>query len=78
MRRFAQRAVVAAGGMLTLIMSPIDDADVLAQAHAGGPECVVNAVDQCRQQADLARAPHLQISCQPARLGAFCSKRWVR
>ena len=81
MRKFAQRAVIVGAGMLT-IMSAVDDADSAARAHADGPGCVVEAADQCPQLADAprpdpARAPHLEIFCQPARIGAFCSRRWV-
>jgi hypothetical protein len=54
----------------------------LPEARAVGPECT-DAVAQCPQQAnaskpDLAPQRHLEISCQPARIGAFCTRRWAR
>jgi hypothetical protein len=87
MRKLAQRAVIAAASVLT-IMSAVGVADLLGQAHAD-PQCVAGAADRCPPQADPPRAdppeadpprrPHIQIFCQPggALWGAFCRQQIV-
>jgi hypothetical protein len=75
---FARLVAIAAMGMLVIIGST----DALPPANAGGPECVADAAVQCADQAqavqpDRHAGKHLTISCQPARIGAFCTKRWV-
>ena len=78
MQTFARRAAIVAMGMLAIIGS----ADALPRASAGGPECVAVAAVECADQAQAVQpdphaGKHLTISCQPARIGAFCTKRWV-
>jgi hypothetical protein len=87
MRKLAQRAVIAAASVLT-IMSAVGGADLLGQAHAD-PQCVANAAGACPPQADPPQADppradpphrsHIQIYCQPggAMWGAFCRQQWV-
>jgi hypothetical protein len=87
MRKLAQRAVIAAASVLT-IMSAVGGADLLGQAHAD-PQCVANAADACPPQAhppqadppraDPPHRSHIQIYCQPggAKWGAFCRLQWV-
>jgi len=65
-------------GMLAIIGS----IDASPEADAVGPDCVAEVAVQCAEQAQAVQpdphaGKHLTISCQPARIGAFCTKRWV-
>ena len=80
MRRLGLRAVIAGASVLT-IMSAVDAADLLGQAHADDPQCVANAADPCPQadppQGDppRARPPQLSRVCTgggPKTGGAHC------
>jgi hypothetical protein len=87
MRKLAQRAVIAAASVLT-IMSAVGGAELMGQAHAD-PQCVANAADACPPQADPPQADppradppdrsHIRVYCQPggAKWGAFCRQQWV-
>jgi hypothetical protein len=87
MRKLAQRAVIAGASVLA-IMSAVGGADLLGQAHANEPQCVANATDPCRPQADPLQAdpppadpphpPRIQVYCQPVgpKSGVFCY-RWI-
>jgi len=83
MVRLAQRAVLAAAGMLAII-SGVGGADLLGQAHADEPDCVANMTDPCLQHEDLPNPDppprsHIRVTCQPggSKWGAFCVQRWV-
>jgi hypothetical protein len=76
MRKLAQRAVIAAASVLT-IMSVAGGADLLGQAHADDPHCAANATDPCQPQADPPQAdpPQLRTVCTgggPKTGGAHC------
>jgi hypothetical protein len=81
MRKLAQRAVIAAASVLT-IMSAVGGAELMGQAHAD-PQCVANAADACPPQADPPQADppradppdrsHIRVYCQP---GGLRPRRW--
>jgi hypothetical protein len=50
MRKLGLRAVIAGASVLT-IMSAVDGADLLGQAHAD-PRCATSGADPCQPQAD--------------------------
>jgi hypothetical protein len=60
MRKLGLRAVIADASVLT-IMSAVDGADLLGQAHAH-PRCATSGADPCQAQADpppqRIRPPH--------------------
>jgi hypothetical protein len=75
MRKVGLRAVIAGASVLT-IMSAVDGADMLGQAHAD-PQCATSGADPCLQQADPPRAdpPQLRTVCTgggPKTGGAQC------
>jgi hypothetical protein len=78
MRELAQRALIAGVGTLA-IMSTVGGADLLGQAQADDPPCVVNATDACPRLADAPqpgapRPPRAWLRCQPGgpHGGALC------
>jgi hypothetical protein len=83
MRRLTRRALIASAGAV-LLLSGVDGADVMGQAHAD-PLCAANMRDPCQQQVDQQQAevPHpappprhrIWVSCAPAALGAHCMQR---
>ena len=77
METFTRRVIVALGTLV--ILGSLGDSP---EADAVGPDCVAEAAVQCAEQAQAVQpdphaGKHLTISCQPARIGAFCTKRWV-
>ena len=79
-RRLAQWAVIAAAGLLA-IMSGVDGAGLVGQAHADDPPCVVSGPDSCPDQANLVKTNpppprRYQKVCQPAGMaGVHCILR---
>jgi hypothetical protein len=70
MRKLGLRAVIAGASVLT-IMSAVDGADLLGQAHAD-PRCATGGADPCQPQAD----PPLQADPPPAhrpQMGTVCT-----
>ena len=75
MRKLAQLAVIVAASVLT-IMSAVDVADLLVQAHAD-PLCAAGGADPCQARADPPQAdpPLLRTVCTgggPKTGGAHC------
>lgn len=82
------RCVLIAGTGVVVILSGVDGADVMGQAHADEPQCIANATAPCpqqvdKQQADLPKAgplrPRTRVFCQPAgpMAGTHCFQRLV-
>lgn len=86
MRKLTRRALIAGTGVLVML-SGVDGADVMGQAHADDPICGANAVEPCQQQVDQQQAElpnpappprrKVWVSCAPAALGAHCTQRSV-
>jgi hypothetical protein len=63
------------------IIGGVGGADLLAQAHADNPDCVVNGTNQCPEHANLVNVNpppqrHVQTFCQPAGMaGQHCFQR---
>ena len=81
--------IADAGALVTA--SAVGGAELLGQAPANNPPCVVDPTNPCpplvedsanwpsRPQPEISSTPRTQIICQPAgpRWGAFCSRRIV-
>ncbi len=84
MRRVTRRALIAGAGVLVML-SGVDGADVMGQAHADEPFCTPNAAEPCQRQVDQQQAEvpspappprhRIWVSCAPAALGAHCMQR---
>jgi hypothetical protein len=69
-RKLAQRAVIAGASALVLA-GAVGGGDLLAQAHAQGPQCVTNPTVQCAPPApESANTPNQPGQQSPPRV--FC------
>jgi hypothetical protein len=86
MRKLMQRALIAGASVLA-IMSAVDGANLLGQAHANEPQCIANATGPCPPQADppqpdppRADPPQLRTVCTgggPKTGGGHCFQEIV-
>jgi hypothetical protein len=85
MRRLTRWALIAGAGVV-LVLSGIDGAEVMGQAHAD-PLCAPDVAESCQHQVDQQQADvpnpvppprhRIWVSCAPAALGAHCTQRSV-